>query len=313
MAVLVTGGAGFLGSYVIREFLDAGYEVFSFDYSEPSETVQEDLKDRVTFEKGDIRDRDLVRSLVHKTGNDPIVHLAGILTTGCDRDPDLAVAVNVNGARDLFDAAQKAGNRRVVMASTISVYGRGLQQPIDETMPAEPDGWYGLTKLVAEQIGLLYVRRFGLDFRAVRLAAVTGPGRSAGSGSASLFTSFIPERAALGEPYQIEVTEETAYPVVYIKDAANALFTLATAPEAPRRIYNIASGRVVAGQLVAAVKERIPDARFTFKPDPMVMAVVKGFIDWRINCSRAKEDLGWTPAYTVEQMVDDIIAAARAR
>ncbi len=312
MAVLVTGGAGFLGSYVIREFLDAGYEVLCFDFSEPSGAVRETFGDRVTFEKGDIRDRDLIRSLVHKTGSDPIIHLAGILTTGCDRDPDLAMAVNVNGARDLFDAAQKAGNRRIVMASTISVFGRGLPQPMDETMPTEPDGWYGLTKLMAEQIGLLYFRRFGLDFRAVRLAAVTGPGRSASSGSASLFTSFIPEKAALGEPYEIEATEDSAYPVVYIKDAANALFTLATAAEVPRRIYNIASGRVVAKELVEAVKKRIPDAQFTFKPDPMVMAIVEGFIDWRVNCDRAKEDLGWTPTYTVDQMVDDIINTARS-
>ena len=172
MAVLVTGGAGFLGYYVIREFLDAGYEVLSFDFSEPSDTVRQALKDRVTFEKGDIRDRDLVRSLVQKTGSDPIIHLAGILTTGCDRDPDLAMAVNVNGARDIFDAAQKTANRRVVMASTISVYGRGLPQPIDETMPTEPDGWYGLTKLMAEQIGLLYHRRFVEDIRAVMVGAV---------------------------------------------------------------------------------------------------------------------------------------------
>ncbi len=312
MAVLVTGGAGFLGYYVIREFLDAGYEVLSFDFSEPSDTVRQALKDRVTFEKGDIRDRDLVRSLVQKTGSDPIIHLAGILTTGCDRDPDLAMAVNVNGARDIFDAAQKTANRRVVMASTISVYGRGLPQPIDETMPTEPDGWYGLTKLMAEQIGLLYHRRFDLDFRAVRLAAVTGPGRSAGSGSASLFTSFIPEKAALGEPYEIEATEEAAYPVVYIKDAASAIFALAMAQDAPRRIYNISSGRVVARELVDAVKVKIPDAQFTFKPDPMVMAVVQGIIDWRINCARAEEDLGWTPTYTVEQMVEDIIDTARS-
>jgi nucleoside-diphosphate-sugar epimerase len=180
-------------------------------------------------------------------------------------------------------------------------------------MPTEPDGWYGLTKLMAEQMGLLYLRRSALDFRAVRLAAVTGPGRSAGSGSASLFTSLIPEKAALGEPYEIEVDEDAAYPVVYIKDAANALFTLATVDTAPRRIYNISSGRVVASELVSMVKSRISDARFSFKPDPMIMAVVRGFVDWRINCQRAEEDLGWTPGFTVKRMVKDIIESARNR
>ena len=178
-------------------------------------------------------------------------------------------------------------------------------------MATEPDGWYGLTKLMAEQMGLLYARRHQLDFRAVRLAAVTGPGRSAASGSASLFTSLIPEMAARGEPYEIEVDQDAAYPVVYIKDAARAIYELAAAADAPRRIYNIGSGRVVASGLVQAVKARIPDAQFSFKPDPMVMAIVAGIKDWRISCRRAEEDLGWLPSFTVDQMVDDIIESAR--
>ncbi len=311
MAVLITGGAGFLGYYVIREFLDAGYDVLSFDYAPPSESVVKAVGDRVTFETGDIRDRELVARLIGDSGDDAIVHLAGILTTGCDRDPDAAMAINVNGTRYVLEAARAHGMRRVVIASTISVYGRGLPQPIDETMATEPDGWYGLTKLMAEQMGLLYARRHGLDFRAVRLAAVTGPGRSAASGSASLFTSLIPEKAARGEPYDIEASEDAAYPVVYIKDASRALYALATADKAPRRIYNISSGRVVAAELVEKTKIRIPDARFAFKPDPMVMAIVAGFKDWRINCQRVEQDLGWKPSYDVDQMVDDIIAAVR--
>ena len=308
MAALITGGAGFFGRSVTRHFIEKGYEVLAFDFT----PMIGSLPNGVRFREGDIRDRESVHSLVEEAGDDPIVHLAGILTTACDSDPERAMAVNVGGLRNLCDAALACGGRRIVMASTISVYGRGLPQPIDETMPAEPDGWYGLSKLMAEQVGMLYHRRDGLDFRAVRLAAVTGPGRTA-SGSASLFTSFIPEKAALGEPYQIEVDEDAAYPVVYISDAADAIFTLSTADRASRRIYNISSGRVVAEELVAVVGKRIPDASFTYNPDPMVMAVVKGFKDWHISGKRAEEDLGWTPSFTVDQMVDDIISQARSR
>ena len=312
MAVLVTGGAGFLGYHVIEAFLESGFEVMSFDFVEPKKEVKEALKGRVEFQQGDIRDSALIRSLMERTGSDPVVHLAGILTTSCDRDPDNAMAVNVGGARNIYDAALACGGRRVVIASTISVYGRGLPQPIDESMPAEADGWYGLTKLMSEMVGGLYVRRHGLDFRAVRMAAVTGAGRT-GAGSASLFTSLIPEKAALGEPYEIEVEEDSAYPVIYVKDAAGAILTLATVDEAPRRVYNVASGRVVASELVDLVRKRIPEAEFTFKPDPMVMAVVRGYRDWRISCRRAEEDLGWKPSFTVEQMVDDIMSGARER
>jgi nucleoside-diphosphate-sugar epimerase len=101
--------------------------------------------------------------------------------------------------------------------------------------------------------------------------------------------------------------------VIYVTDAAGAILSLATADSAPRRIYNIASGRVVASELVNLVRQRVPDAVFTYKPDPMVMAIVRGYKDWHISCRRAEEDLGWTSSFTVEQMVDDIMTLARAR
>lgn len=311
MAVFITGGAGFIGPALANEFLAAGYDVLAFDRYPPNDKILRAWGDRVHFVQGDIRDRDLVRSLIKESGTDPVVHLAGILTAGCDRDPDLALAVNVMGMRTVLEGAREFGMRRVVMASTIGVYGQNLPQPIKESWPTEPDGWYGVTKLMSEQMGLLYVRRHGLDFRAVRFAAVTGPGRTAGSGSASLFTSFIPEMAAKGLPYEIEVEPDVIYPVVYIKDAVNALFRLATVEQAPRRIYNIGSGRIVTSETVAAVKARLPEAQFTYKPDPVIMSVVRGYRDWEIDCTAAAEDLGWRPAYSAEQMVDDIITTVR--
>jgi nucleoside-diphosphate-sugar epimerase len=179
-------------------------------------------------------------------------------------------------------------------------------------MRLEPDGWYGLTKLTAEQVGLLYVRRHGLDFRAVRFAAVTGPNRVA-VGSASLFTSLIPEKAAKGEHYDIEVTPDTSYPVVYIKDAVDALIKLMSVPEAKSRIYNIASGNVVVEEMVANVKKIIPGASFKYAPVEGIMAVVSGYKEWTIGCSRADKEIGWRPGFTVEKMMNDIIAQVKPK
>jgi nucleoside-diphosphate-sugar epimerase len=316
MNVLVTGANGFLGGYVTRQFLDLGCNVTAFDFVDRDDRIEskfhrETAEGRLRFIRGDIRKPDQVRRAVQESGEGPIVHLAGILTIGSDKDPDRAIEVNFNGTHHVLEAALAHGNRRVVFGSTISVHGRGLPQPITENMPTEPDGWYGLTKIMAEQMGLLYVRRHGLDFRAVRMAAVTGPGRSAASGSASLYTSFIPEKAALGKPYVIEVAPETAYPVVYVKDAADAIVRLARQQEAPSRIYNISSGRLITSELVETVTKRIPDAQLTYRPDPMVMAIVEGFNDWHIDCARAERELGWRPQYEVAAMVDDIIDEAR--
>jgi nucleoside-diphosphate-sugar epimerase len=259
-----------------------------------------------------VRDRAAVKAVVERAGTpDPIVHLAGILTAGCDLDPGTAMQVNLLGFQHVLDAALSVGKNRVVLSSTIGVYGRDLPQPIDETMRTEPDGWYGYTKLCCELMGLLCQRRNGLDFRAVRLAAVTGPGRAAASGSASLFTSFIAEKAALGEPYEIEVTEDTAYPVVYIKDAVEALYTLATVNKAPSRIYNASSGRVIVSEMISYVKSKIPGAAFTIKSNPVVMSVVSGYKDWHIGCETIRRDVGWQPAYGVQAMIDDIIETVR--
>jgi len=313
LAILVTGAAGFIGTHLVGELLARGADVVAFDLVEPPEPVSRRWDGRAVFEAGDVTDRELVSTLVRKAGTGPVIHLAGILTAGCDRDPDAAMAVNLHGLRHVLDASLAHGVRRVVLASTIGVHGPGLPQPITEDMPAEPEGWYGLTKLMAEHMGLFYGRRHGLDFRAARFAAVTGAGRSAGSGSASLFTSFIPEKAALGEAYAIEVEEDTAYPVIYIEDAVRALVRLASAEEAPGRVYNFASGRVVTSELVATVKRLIPDARLTYAPDPDVMAVVAGYREWRIDCRRAAEELEWKPQYGVDAMVRDIIEQAGGR
>jgi nucleoside-diphosphate-sugar epimerase len=311
MAVLVTGAGGFLGQMLIDNLLAEGKQVVGFDYNAPPDAALKRWAGKADFVKGDVRDAKLIAELAAKSGSsDPIIHLAGILTAGCDRDPQAAMAINMGGTNNILEAALANGKRRVIFASTIGVYGRGLPQPITEDMKKEPDGWYGLTKMMAEEMGLLYVRRHGLDFRALRFAAVTGPNRAA-VGSASLFTSLIPEKAAKGEPYAIEVTPDSSYPVVYIKDAVDALIKLSYAPQAPSRVYNIASGNVVVDKMVDYIKKTIPDAKFTYAPVDDIMAVVSGYKEWTIGCARAAEEIGWTPSFAVEKMVDDIIAAVR--
>jgi UDP-glucose 4-epimerase len=313
MAVFITGAGGFLGQSLVNTLIEQGKEVLAFDFAAPKDEVLARWKGKAEFHQGDIRDAKLIADLTAKSGTtDPIIHLAGVLTARCDREPNSAIEINIGGTYNVLDAALKNGKRRVLFASTIGVYGRGLPQPIAEDMLLEPDGWYGLTKQSAEQVGLLYARRYGLDFRAVRFAAVTGPNRVA-VGSASLFTSLIPEKAAKGEHYDIEVTPDTSYPVVYISDAVDALIKLMSVPEAKSRIYNIASGNVVVDKMVAYIKSVIPEASFSYKPVEDIMAVVSGYKEWTIGCTRAEKEIGWRPGYAVEKMVDDIIAKVRSK
>ena len=310
MAVIITGGCGFIGSRLAAKFAAAGRTVLAVDFAEPSELVRDMWNDRVRFVQCDIADKSGVASIVKDAGDkDEILHLAAVLTAAADTDPGRAVSVNIGGFVNLIDPIREHPGRRIVLASTIGVYGRGLPQPINETMATEPDGWYGVTKVCDEEIGLLAARRYGLEFRAARMAAVAGPNRVA-KGSASMFASMIPEKAARGEPYAIEVSEDTSYPAVYIEDAVEALYTIATAPQAPSRIYNVASANVVVPEMVALVKQRRPDAQLSYAPDPAIMSVVGGYREWEIDCSLAERELGWKPRFTLPEMVADIMQKA---
>jgi nucleoside-diphosphate-sugar epimerase len=145
------------------------------------------------------------------------------------------------------------------------------------------------------------------------MAAIVGPSRIAGSGSATMYTSLILEKAALGEPYEIDVDPEAGTPVLYARDAAKGLAALATAPSAPRRIYHLSTGLATAQELIRIARSRVPDAKLAFKTDPQLGPVSKISREWDLSIEAAREDLGWAPAFTVESMADDLMAIARGQ
>lgn len=310
MPILVTGGNGYIGRWLAHELLAHSVSVVTFDRLAPDPASKPSLPASARFIEGDITQRDVVLDAVHSEAFTAIVHLAGIVTMGCERDPDLGMRVNLGGTHNVLEAARLCGIPRVVFASTISVYGPDVSQPMTEATPALPLTWYGQSKLMAEQLGLYYQRRFGLDFRAARLAAIVGPSRNAASGSATMYTSLIIERAALGQPYTIDVDPEAGTPVCYAKDAARALATLAIAPAAPQHIYHVSTGLVTAQDLIRIVRERVPSAQLSFAPDPLLAPVSRISRDWQLSIDAAEHDLGWRPAYTIETMVDDLMAIA---
>ncbi len=311
MAILITGGNGYIGRWLAHELLDHQIDVTTFDRVPPDPAAKPDLPASARSVVGDITDRESFIKICRAGDYSAIIHLAGIVTMGCEQNPDLGMRVNLGGTHNALEAARLAGIPRFVFASTISVYGPDVEQPMTEATPARPLTWYGQSKLMAEQLGLYYQRRFGLDFRAARLAAIVGPARNAASGSATMYTSLIIERAALGQPYEIDVDPEAGTPVCYAKDAARALATLATAPSAPQRIYHVSTGLATADGLIKIVKQRVPNAQFTFKPDPQLAPVSRISREWQLSIAAAERELNWRPAYTIESMVDDLIAIVR--
>ena len=139
---------------------------------------------------------------------------------------------------------------------------------------------------------------------------MVGPFRVA-AGSATLYTTLILEKAALTEPYVIEVDEQAATPICYAKDAARALATLATAKSAPRGIYNVCTCRATSVGLLELAKSKYPEAMIDFRPDAAMAEVGRLSWNWELSTKAAADDLGWKPAYSLETMAEDLMATSR--
>ncbi len=233
MRVLVTGGTGLIGRHVIGELLTRGVDVVSFDASSMSNAP----RGAVSI-IGDIRDAELLCREIQERGVDRVIHCAAMLQATCEDNPALAVAINASGTVNVLEAAQSAGVRRVVLASSVAVYGRTRYSPMDETHPCEPAGIYATTKLLGEHLARAYERAGGTEVFAVRFGLVYGPGGVRSKGVAAEFRNML--RGVVLERRVKIPSSEQMVPLTYVSDAARgAVLACLKTPPPAHRIYNV--------------------------------------------------------------------------
>jgi nucleoside-diphosphate-sugar epimerase len=169
MKVLVTGGVGFLGVHLARRLLKDGYKVTLFDIASLD---AKDLVGKVTVIKGDIRNLEDAEKAIH--GHDYIIHAAAALPI--QRTKKAIYSVNIDGTRNVLEAALKEKIKRVVFISTTAVYGVPRHLPEREDSPLHPIGYYGQSKLQAEKLCLDYDKK-GLEVNILRPKSFLGPER----------------------------------------------------------------------------------------------------------------------------------------
>src|SRR4030042_2749347 len=214
MAKLITGGLGFICCYLAYALLQKGEDVVLF-YVVSSSPLIKDIKDKVKIVQGDLASWAEVMEVVKKYKIDGIYHTGALLSASAEEKPITAYNVNAGGTFNILEAARLFNVKRVVYTSTIASYGLGLHT-VDEDTIQMPISTYGVTKVFSERLGEYYQRKFGVDFRAVRLPSIIGPGR--GGGGASAYSTLMISEQALKRSYAVTFEDEVIVPILYIKD-----------------------------------------------------------------------------------------------
>ncbi|GAA4458300.1 UDP-glucose 4-epimerase GalE [Phytohabitans houttuyneae] len=314
MKLLVTGGAGYVGSVVSRMLLDAGHEVVVLDDLRTGHAVA--VPPEATFVRGSIHDAAQV--ITPEAGFDGVLHFAGLIAAGESMaKPELYWDDNVIGSLALLDAVRAAGVRRFVFSSTAAVYGNPTELPIRETAVKHPTSTYGATKLAFDLA--LTSEAFAHELAAVSLryfnvaGAYLRPGVSIGERH-DPETHLIPIalQVAAGTRDKLQIFGDD-YPTddgtcvrdyIHVEDLARAhLLALDKATPGEHKIYNLGSGSGFSNRKVAEVVREV-----TGHPLPVEIAPRRSGDPAALVASSdlAREELGWTPVKTtLHDMVSD--------
>ncbi|WP_271222593.1 SDR family NAD(P)-dependent oxidoreductase [Streptosporangium carneum] len=305
---LITGGAGTIGSTIADQLVRAGArEVVVLDNlvrGRRANLAWAEANGPVTLVQGDIRDRDLVREVMD--GIDVCFHQAAIRITQCAEEPRLALEVLVDGTYNVVEAAADAGVRKVVAASSASVYGLATEFPTPETQhPYDNDTLYGAAKTFNEGLLRSFHAMRGLDYVALRYFNVYGPKMDIHGLYTEVLIRWM-ERIASGTPPLILGDGTQTMDFVHTEDIARANL-LAARADVTDTVFNIASNVETSLRGLAEALLRAMDAEglgLEFGPPRAVNGVTRRLAD----ISRAAELLGWKPEIGLDDGLRQLVA-----
>jgi UDP-glucose 4-epimerase len=217
MRIVVTGGAGFIGSHLVDAFIAAGHDVVVIDNLwTHGGGRREHINVRASFVHMDIRD-EAVKRIFHEFKPEVVCHHAAqhSVVIGA-REPQFDANVNIVGMLNVLDAAVAVGARKVTFASSAATYGDVAKMPVDENSPQRPVSPYGISKMVTEHYLRFYQSEHGLDYTVLRYGNVYGP-RQDPNGEAGVIAIFIAKFLA-GEGVRIDWDGEQSRDYVYVDD-----------------------------------------------------------------------------------------------
>ncbi|TAM73431.1 NAD-dependent epimerase/dehydratase family protein [bacterium] len=289
MRIIVTGGAGFIGSHIVDRYIVEGHDVVVVDNLwDHGGGRRENVNGRASFVHMDIRDQELTR--VFQDFKPEVVshHAAQHSVAISSRDPVFDAQVNVVGLLNVLVNAAKTGTRKVIFASSGATFGTPDRLPIDETTPQRPESPYGITKMVAEHYLRFFKAQHGLDFTALRYGNVFGP-RQDPNGEAGVISIFIGKFLAK-EGVRIDWDGEQTRDYVYVRDVAEA--NVLALDRASGECLCIGTGKRTSVNQIYLSLANITGFQAPITHAPQRPGDAR---DAQFNAARARDILGWTP------------------
>jgi len=298
--LLITGGAGFIGSHSVEAAKAAGHNVRVFDNL--TSGSRENVPDKVELVVGDITNAAQVRAAAE--GCDAVLHLAALVSVPQSmREPAETLAINTVGTANVLEAARQVGMRRFVLASTCAVYG-DLPGRKDELSPVQTLSPYAASKLMAEQWAQLYTAAYGLETVVLRYFNVYGPRQRADSPYSGVLARWC-TAVQRGETCTVFGDGSATRDFVSVHDVAAANLLALTSPAMqPGTVYPVATGQSASLNQILDELERAAPNRFRKQYAP----ARAGDILHSSGSSTRLQACGWTPQVTLQAGISELLA-----
>lgn len=326
--ILITGANGEIGHALIQHFAaHGGTTVVAMDLN-PMDAAIASRSNKTII--GDILNPAFLKTVTDDYTFDVIYHLAALLSTSAERNPQKAHSVNAQGTLNMLEVArvhtQRSGKPvKFLYPSSIAVYGlpntrrKKLADKVKENEWCEPHTMYGASKLYGEQLGRYYSNYYRqldpeetlkIDFRCLRfpglISALTVP-----TGGTSDFAPEMLHYAAQDKPYKCFARKDTRIPFMAMPDGVKSLLMLESAPreKLSQQVYNVGAFNPSAGEIHKFIKGAFPNAQITFEPDVKRQGILDSWCA-DVDDSAARRDWKWKPDYNMKRSFDEYLIPA---
>lgn len=300
MRVLVTGGAGFIGSHTVHALLNNNHEVVVLDDLSTGTLDNLPTSDKLTLQVGDVADANAVTTALD--GCDAFIHLAAVASVELSvRDPVSTHRTNLQGSIQLFNEAARQGVRRGLYASSAAVYGDSKDLPLSEGTPPRPLTPYAIDKLSGEYYLAHYHRSGALNAATFRFFNVFGPRQDPNSPYSGVVSIFL-NRGLNGQPITVYGDGQQTRDFIYVGDVVGALVTALNSQTRAKEMptYNVSTGKgVQLTQLLDTISSLSPiKAPLEISHEPARTGDIRHSVG---DATRLQEGLGWRPKTSLRE------------